>query len=935
MPKPVTWTPELVTRFWDGFAQVESMKALSFGRLAGALVVELASLWVAKGTRCLDYGGGDGQLVQHLIEAGIPSAAFEPSSLRAREIEKAIGDSPLFLGRIEADDPCSFGFILCTEVIEHVLPGGLDEFAQAIVRRLEPGGKVLLSTPYAEDLSQAAVYCPVCDSTFHRWQHQRSFRPGDLRALFERHGLRTEWIGLVGFDEPNAIRDFVLRYRLGEPWPAYHEESAAERLPIVGRGDHIVYVGCKSTRAGNAGELAGRSRQEVLVNQGVAATVQLGGRPLVLVPKEEIDDARALNIDAEVRALEEECWRGEPDRVAVLPAPMCDFVRAVEAGQVSPLAPAVVLEQDRWLQLLPSVRHRRRLGSPVQPSVGARWITRTHEQIGRVIRMIPLARRLQPLVDRRERYVLDTLLHPWDFPLRLSHVVRRRVLFAIGTLGSGGAERQLINTAEGLARRGVDDIHILVNHLHDDQAHAFYLSKAKAVSAGVYESAPVDLSQLPWVAGDPALRRAVGDGILARILGDAKIIHEVAPEVVHASLDWTNVTVGIAAVLAGVPHVFLSGRNLSPLYFPFFQWFMYPCYRALTQCSGVQLLNNSEAGRQDYAAWLRIDSRRIKVIRNGLQTKDFPAVGPVDRSAARAKLGLSLSAKVIVGAFRLSAEKRPLLWVDTAAKIRAVHREAIFLICGVGPELEAMKRRVRQRRLDDAVQFLGARGDIGVILAAADLVLQTSLQEGTPNVLIEAQASGVPVVTTPAYGAAEAVEDGVTGFVVAASTAEPLARAALRVLANPGFAATVRTAGPRFIESRFGYERMIDDTLELYAEAGASWAAQLLPQSRRFCAYEELRNMYQESGCAWIVRLPHLAGFADTASAPTRSRLVVLEDGQPLGPAHTAHDVIRQQGAGAYSHWNDVLYFSTSDGSDPRTNGRSYVAFIPRGSGTN
>jgi len=930
MPRSVVWTPELISRFWSGVANIDAMTRLSFGKLAGPLVAEFASAWVTEGAQCLDYGGGDGFLVESLTAAGIMSAAYEPNPVRARRIDKIAGASPLYLGTIGAEDQRSFDFVFCTEVIEHVLPGGLDDFAQAVVRRIVPGGRLLLTTPHAEDLSASQVYCPVCDSTFHRWQHQRSCTPGDIVALFDRHGLHADWVGLVGFDDGNAIRDFVLRRRLGDPWVAYHEETTGSRLPIIGRGDHIVYIGRKVARAGDCEDGQGRSEREALLDRGIASAVRLGGRPVVVVPPEEIPNVCALRIDAEISSAEDQSAIRDPNRVIVMPSSYDCFEGAVRSGRIRGDARAVVLDAEEWEQLIPSVCHRRRTPAGTARGGLARWVNRKVEQAGRAMRLVPLARRVQPWFDRREALVLETLLNPLDFPMRLTHVRRGRVLLAIGTLGSGGAERQLVNTAEGLAARGVD-IHILVNHLHDDPANAFFLGKAKSVAEAVHESKPLDPLQFPWVAGDPALRRAVGDGVLARILSDAEVIERVAPEIVHASLDWTNVTVGMAAVLAGVPRVFLSGRNLSPLYFPFFQWFMYPCYRALAECSGVHLLNNSDAGRIDYAKWLRIDANRIRVLRNGLHANEFPLIDADRRIAARKKLGLRESDKVVVGAFRLSPEKRPLLWIDTAAEIRAALRDAKFLVCGVGPELDAMKRRALRRGLEGAIQFLGACEDMHTIFSAADVVLQTSLQEGTPNVLIEAQASGLPVVTTPAYGAAEAVQNGVTGYVVDAGRAKPIAHAVLGVLNDAAFAASARAAARPFIEERFGYQRMIDDTLEAYADAGAEWAAQLLPSTRRFLAYEELRNMYHDSGAAWIVRLPELTSYADSLSAPARSPLRILEDGQPLGPAHTAHDTIREKGGGAYSHWGDVLYFSTSDGSDPRTNGRSYVALIPRG----
>lgn len=89
------------------------------------------------------------------------------------------------------------------------------------------------------------------------------------------------------------------------------------------------------------------------------------------------------------------------------------------------------------------------------------------------------------------------------------------------------------------------------------------------------------------------------------------------------------------------------------------------------------------------------------------------------------------------------------------------------------------------------------------------------------------------------------------------------------------------------------------------------------------------RDIESESGCSWLVTVPALAP-GDSNSAPRVSRLQLLEDGKPLGPAHAAHEAIRTQGGGLFSHWGDWLFFSTSDNSDPRTSGRRYTVKGPR-----
>jgi len=84
------------------------------------------------------------------------------------------------------------------------------------------------------------------------------------------------------------------------------------------------------------------------------------------------------------------------------------------------------------------------------------------------------------------------------------------------------------------------------------------------------------------------------------------------------------------------------------------------------------------------------------------------------------------------------------------------------------------------------------------------------------------------------------------------------------------------------------------------------------------------RPYQKENGFAWIAQLPNLKADADSQESPIHSSLLLSEDDQLLQPAHAMHDEIRNFGEGRYSHWGGYLYFSTSDGSDPNTNGREY-----------
>lgn len=81
----------------------------------------------------------------------------------------------------------------------------------------------------------------------------------------------------------------------------------------------------------------------------------------------------------------------------------------------------------------------------------------------------------------------------------------------------------------------------------------------------------------------------------------------------------------------------------------------------------------------------------------------------------------------------------------------------------------------------------------------------------------------------------------------------------------------------------------------------------------------------KENGYAWQFDLSEWSVPGDSPESPQRSKYLLFEDSKQLGPAHSAHEQIRSHGLGAYSHWRNLLYFSTSDNTDPRRNGRVYM----------
>lgn len=109
-----------------------------------------------------------------------------------------------------------------------------------------------------------------------------------------------------------------------------------------------------------------------------------------------------------------------------------------------------------------------------------------------------------------------------------------------------------------------------------------------------------------------------------------------------------------------------------------------------------------------------------------------------------------------------------------------------------------------------------------------------------------------------------------------------------------------------------------------YVESPRPAGAKLVRLERPF--YELIGS----NNRVFSVRVPELEDLSDTMEHPTRSPFILYENMRPLGPPHTDHADIKRHGAGRFSHWNfSGFIFSSSDGTNPRYNGRTYWAVIP------
>lgn len=186
--------------------------------------------------------------------------------------------------------------------------------------------------------------------------------------------------------------------------------------------------------------------------------------------------------------------------------------------------------------------------------------------------------------------------------------------------------------------------------------------------------------------------------------------------------------------------------------------------------------------------------------------------------ALRRQLNIPRDVRVVLAVGRLSSEKGHIDLIEGVALLRAADAAAKFLvvIVGEGPERRMIEGRSQELGLDDRVLLVGQQRNVRPYYAIADILVLPSHSEGSPNVLLEAMAAGVPIVATAVGGTVELVYDEQTALLVPSTDPHSLSQAIGRLLKDrelaDRLAAAALTAARRYTPE--AYTRSL---LEIYA----------------------------------------------------------------------------------------------------------------------
>jgi glycosyltransferase involved in cell wall biosynthesis len=372
-----------------------------------------------------------------------------------------------------------------------------------------------------------------------------------------------------------------------------------------------------------------------------------------------------------------------------------------------------------------------------------------------------------------------------------SDVTRKRpdVLFVITSLSVGGSERQLMLLASALAKEGMI---IAVYGLNDG------VIRADLERAGI----EVIIAPSAGIMSVPlAALRLLGFMLTRR------------PCIVHFFLPAAYLIGAPVAALARIRVRIMSRRSLNNYqrngFVRLLERLWHRTMDAVIGNSRRVVGQLSEEG---------VSRERLGLIYNGIGISSVQS-DPAIRNRTRALLGLAPGAltmtivanlipykghRDLIDALALAAPRMPVGW-----RLLVVGRND-----GIGARLRAQAAHLN---LNANIIFLGSRDDVPAILAASDIGVLCSHEEGFSNAVLEAMAAGLPMAVTDVGGNAEAVVDGETGFVVPPRDSKALAEVITRLASDASLRERLGTAGRRRVAQRFGVAAFVVSHRSLYA----------------------------------------------------------------------------------------------------------------------
>lgn len=385
--------------------------------------------------------------------------------------------------------------------------------------------------------------------------------------------------------------------------------------------------------------------------------------------------------------------------------------------------------------------------------------------------------------------------------------LRTSVVHIITRFDRGGSARSTLLTVLGL----------------DRTRYQVVLVHGRSEAAAAEETALLreDLARLRQggvpVYEVPTLVREIRPMLDARAaLALWRLLRRERPAIVHTHTSKAGALGRLAAWLAGVPVVIHTphGHLFYGYYGPVMSALLRAAERLLAQLTD-RIVTLTDRGAREHVRYGIAGPEKFATIPSGIDLAPFRAVR-VDIAVKRKDLRLPPEGPIVGTVGRLVAVKGHAWLLRAAPRVLAEFPKTCFVLIGDGPLLDELRRLAAALGVGPHVVFLGARQDVPECLAALDLFVFPSLNEGMGRALIEAMAVGCPVVATRVGGVPDIVVDGTTGVLVPPCDERALAEAVLAMLRDSRRRAAYGEAAKRYADERFDANTMVKTIERLY-----------------------------------------------------------------------------------------------------------------------
>ena len=365
-----------------------------------------------------------------------------------------------------------------------------------------------------------------------------------------------------------------------------------------------------------------------------------------------------------------------------------------------------------------------------------------------------------------------------------------RILHLVTTLDVGGAEMHLLSQVRGQCARG----------------HAVRVAWLKGHGALVEDFAAAGAGLVG--------RLGSGPGLFTRLLPELR-----RTQIVHSHLLKADAVAAVLAPLVGRRRGLVASKHnderalLNPL--------VSRVHGLLGRLPRKTIVLSDHVGRF-IARHGRVPPERLVRIHYGHDPEPWEraaAMPPGERAAARAELGAGPDDTVFVCVARFAPQKAHDVLLAAFERARRDAPGLRLWLVGDDPFGDGRGRAealASELGLEDAVRFTGVRRDVPRLMAASDVFVMSSLWEGFGLVFLEAMSTGLPVLASRVSGVPEVVADGETGRLVPPSEVGPLAEGMLELSRDEALRVSLGRAGRARVRERFGLDRMVDATLDVY-----------------------------------------------------------------------------------------------------------------------